>query len=335
LANDLPASRRENRTRLFTGPFFQEFWLLKFQQTLAAAISFSGVGLHTGTSVDLKVVPAPPNTGLVFERVDLDNFRIEANIKNVARVAYATTLMKRGVLLSTVEHLLSSLYILGVDNAIIEINNLEVPILDGSALEFITKIQQVGLKAQPAKRKYLVIQKRLYLKDHDKTISILPAESFQISYSIDFKHPLIGKQSFDFEASPETFAKEIAPARTFGFFHEVEVLRKNGLVRGGSLQNAIVLTEDGILNDILRFKDEFVRHKILDSIGDFSLIGRPLIGRIIAHKAGHAMHTHLVSKILSDRSLWRLESDLGSKRSKAGNNYSYRLPRTVNSSRPV
>ena len=280
-------------------------------------------------------MPAPPDTGLVFQRVDLDNFRIEANIKNVARVAYATTLMKQGVLLSTVEHLLSSLYIFGIDNAFIEINNLEVPILDGSALEFVTKIQQVGLKTQRAKRKFLVIQKALHLKDRDKTISILPAKSFQISYTIDFRHPLIGRQSFEFEASADTFAKEIAPARTFGFFHEVEELRKNGLVRGGSLENAVVLTEHGILNAILRFKDEFVRHKILDSIGDLSLIGRPLIGRIVAHKAGHAMHTHLVSKILSDRSLWRLESDLDWKPNKAANDYSYALPRTVNSTGPV
>ncbi|PYV87608.1 MAG: UDP-3-O-[3-hydroxymyristoyl] N-acetylglucosamine deacetylase [Acidobacteria bacterium] len=308
---------------------------MKFQQTLGAPISFSGVGLHTGASVNLKVVPAPPDTGLVFQRVDLDNFRIEANIKNVARVAYATTLMKQGVLLSTVEHLLSSLYIFGIDNAFIEINNLEVPILDGSALDFVTKIQQVGLKTQRAKRKFLVIQKALHLKDRDKTISILPAKSFQISYTIDFRHPLIGRQSFEFEASADTFAKEIAPARTFGFFHEVEELRKNGLVRGGSLENAVVLTEDGILNAILRFKDEFVRHKILDSIGDLSLIGRPLIGRIVAHKAGHAMHTHLVSKILSDRSLWRLESDLDWKPNKAANDYSYALPRTVNSTGPV
>ena len=308
---------------------------MKFQQTLGAPISFSGVGLHTGASVNLKVVPAPPDTGLVFQRVDLDNFRIEANIKNVARVAYATTLMKQGVLLSTVEHLLSSLYIFGIDHAFIEINNLEVPILDGSALDFVTKIQQVGLKTQRAKRKFLVIQKALHLKDRDKTISILPAKSFQISYTIDFRHPLIGRQSFEFEASADTFAKEIAPARTFGFFHEVEELRKNGLVRGGSLENAVVLTEDGILNAILRFKDEFVRHKILDSIGDLSLIGRPLIGRIVAHKAGHAMHTHLVSKILSDRSLWRLESDLDWKPNKAANDYSYALPRTVNSTGPV
>ena len=170
--------------------------------------------------------------------------------------------MKQGVLISTIEHLLSSLYIFGVDNAIIELDNLEVPILDGSALEFVSEIQRVGLKEQSAPRTYLVIRKELHLEERGKTISIYPAPSFQISYSIDFPHPMIGKQTYEFDASPETFARDIAPARTFGFLHEVEELKKNGLVRGGSMDNAIVLTKTGILNDILRFKDEFVRHKI-------------------------------------------------------------------------
>jgi UDP-3-O-[3-hydroxymyristoyl] N-acetylglucosamine deacetylase len=289
---------------------------LEFQQTLSSPISFSGVGLHTGAPVNLTVLPAPEGTGLVFRRVDLDNFCIEANVKNVARVSYATTLMKQGVLISTVEHLLSSLYIYGVDNALIEMDNLEVPILDGSALEFVSQIQQVGLKRQKAKRNYLVIQKPLHLQERNKTISIFPADGFQISYTIEFNHPLIKRQSFEFLASADSFTKEIAPARTFGFYHEVEELRKNGLVRGGSLENAIVLTEHGILNDILRFKDEFVRHKILDNIGDLALIGRPFIGRIVADKAGHAMHTHLVSRILSDRSLWKLETYAGLRRAK-------------------
>ncbi len=208
--------------------------------------------------------------------------------------------MKQGVLISTVEHLLSSLYIFGIDNAVVELDNLEVPILDGSALEFVSEIQRVGLKQQAASRTYLVIRKELHLAERGKTISIYPAESFQICYSIDFDHPMIGKQTFEFDASPENFAREIAPARTFGFLHEVEELRKNGLVRGGSMDNAIVLTKTGILNDILRFKDEFVRHKILDNIGDLSLIGCPFIGRIVASKAGHALHTLLVSRILGD-----------------------------------
>ena len=275
------------------------------QQTLASPIVFSGVGLHTGASVTLKVLPAPQDTGIVFQRIDLDNFQIEATIKNVAHVSYATTLLKQGVLISTVEHLLSSLYIFGVDNAVIELDNLEVPILDGSALEFVKEIRRVGLKAQKHSRKYLVIEKPIHLKERGKTISVYPANNFQISYSIDFEHPLIGKQTFEFEATPQKFAAEIAPARTFGFLHEVEELRKNGLVRGGSLENAIVLTKTGILNDILRFKDEFVRHKILDNIGDLSLIGYPIVGRIVAEKAGHALHTKLVSRILNEPKLYK------------------------------
>jgi UDP-3-O-[3-hydroxymyristoyl] N-acetylglucosamine deacetylase len=273
---------------------------------LAAPIAFTGVGLHTGAPVNLRVLPAPTNTGIVFQRVDLDDFRIEAVAKNVAHVAYATTLMKQGVLISTVEHLLSSLYIFGIDNALVELDNLEVPILDGSALEFVREIQRVGIDKQPARRTYLVIRKELHLEERGKTISIFPSDSFHISYSIDFSHPLIQKQTFEFEASPSCFAREIAPARTFGFLHEVEELRKNGLVRGGSLDNAIVLTKTGILNDILRFRDEFVRHKILDNIGDLSLIGRPFIGRLVASKAGHALHTLLVTRILNDPSNFEL-----------------------------
>ena len=273
---------------------------LHFQQTVAAELGFNGVGLHSGAPVNLKILPAPEDTGVIFKRVDLDNFAIGAVARNVAHVAYATTLMKQGVLISTVEHLLSSLYMLGVDNAVIEIDNLEVPILDGSALQFVEEISRVGLVEQQEPRKYLVVRKEIHLEERGKTISVYPAVSLQISYSIDFKHPLIQKQTFEFEASRDSFADEIAPARTFGFLHEVEELRKNGLVRGGSLDNAIVLSKDGILNDTLRFPDEFVRHKILDNIGDLSLIGFPFVGRIVASKAGHALHTLLVSRILAD-----------------------------------
>ena len=277
---------------------------MESQHTLAAPIEFSGLGLHTGESVQVRVAPAPPETGLVFRRVDLDGFEIEAVVQNVARVAYATTLMKQGVLISTVEHLLSSLYIFGVDNAVIEIDNLEVPILDGSALEFVEKIAGTGLEQQSARRRYLRVEKPLEVRDRDRTIAVYPADRFQISYSIDFDHPMIGRQKFDFEASPEVFSREVAPARTFGFYREVEQLKEKGLVRGGSLDNAIVLTDQGILNDILRFEDEFVRHKVLDGIGDLALIGRPLLARVVAHKAGHALHTHLVTRILSDPSCY-------------------------------
>ena len=273
---------------------------MESQQTLAGPIEFSGPGLHTGESVRVRVVPAPPDTGLRFRRVDLDDFEIEAVVQNVARVAYATTLMKQGVLISTVEHLLSSLYIFGVDNALIEIDNLEVPILDGSALEFVEAIARTGLQQQSSLRRYLRVEKSQEIQDRDRSIAVYPSDRLQISYTIDFDHPMIGRQSFDFEASPEVFSREVAPARTFGFYREVEDLRKKGLVRGGSLDNAIVLTDQGILNDILRFEDEFVRHKVLD----LALIGKPLLARVVAHKAGHALHTHLVTRILSDPSCY-------------------------------
>jgi UDP-3-O-[3-hydroxymyristoyl] N-acetylglucosamine deacetylase len=304
-SNGSSASAPPHKRALLSRLFLQEA-NLEYQHTIAAPISFSGVGLHSGALVNLSVLPAPSDTGVVFERIDLDNFRIPATVKNVAHVAYATTLMKRGVLISTIEHLLSSLYSFGIDNAVVEIDNLEVPILDGSALEFVDAIRKAGLRQQSARRTFLVVRRELHLEERGKTISVYPADSLQISYSIDFSHPMIGRQAFQFEASVENFANDIAPARTFGFLHEVEELKKNGLVRGGSLDNAIVLTQSGILNDVLRFKDEFVRHKILDSIGDLSLVGRPLVGRIVANKAGHALHTLLVSRILSDPSNFEL-----------------------------
>ena len=276
------------------------------QKTVAAPLSFSGIGLHTGTHAHLRITPAPPDTGIVFLRTDLDNFRIEACFKNVAKVSYATTLMKQGVWISTVEHLLSPLYALGIDNVFIEIDNLEVPILDGSSLPFVEKILAAGIKKQARRRRYLAIRKAVHIRHHEKHISIRPADHFQVQYSIDFPHPLIHKQSRGFEPAAENFAREISPARTFGFIQEVEELRKNGLIRGGSLENALVLTPDGLLNGPLRFSDEFVRHKILDCLGDVSLIGYPILGRIVASRTGHAMHTELVAKIIADKASWKL-----------------------------
>jgi UDP-3-O-[3-hydroxymyristoyl] N-acetylglucosamine deacetylase len=291
---------------------------LDLQQTLSSSISFSGVGLHTGAFANLVVHPAPANTGIVFRRTDLDNFIIEATIKNVAKVAYATTLMKQGVMISTVEHLLSPLYALGIDNAYVDIDNLEVPILDGSAAPFLAKILDAGITRQNERRSALVIKKPIHIKQRDKSISILPAAQLSISYSIDFTHPLIGKQSMEFIPSRDSYTREIASARTFGFQHEVVELRKNGLVRGGSLENAVVLTPTGLLNGPLRFADEFIRHKILDCLGDISLIGHPICGKIVANRAGHAVHAELVGRIASDRSAWKLASDQEATASAAG-----------------
>ncbi len=276
--------------------------VLDYQQTIASPVSLSGVGLHTGVAVRVQLTPAAANTGLLFKRTDLEGFAIEAHAKNVARVSYATSLMKKGVLISTTEHLLSALAASKIDNVYIEVDNLELPILDGSALPFVQLIAQAGLRRQRARRTYAKVLKPVEVKDDGKRISVYPSEVFRITYHIAFDHPLIGDQSLDFTPDQGDYEAEIAPARTFGFIEEVEMLRKNGLVRGGSLENAVVLTCDGLLNpEGLRFPDEFCRHKILDIIGDLALIGHPLVGHVVAERAGHAMHIALVSRLLREK----------------------------------
>lgn len=279
------------------------------ERTLAAPVEFSGIGLHTGEPVQMRVLPAPPGKGIVFRRVDLDNFEMRADVTSVSRVAYATTLMKTGVWISTVEHLLSALYGMSVDNAYVEIDNLEVPILDGSARPYTDALAQVGLLEQPRSRKCIRITRPFVIDDNGKYLGIFPADGFFAKYSVDFKHPLIGRQEFEVDCSGNQYATSIAPARTFGFYNEVEMLQASGLVRGGSLENAIVLTETGMLNDVpLRYPDEFVRHKILDLLGDFALIGRPVLGRLVANKAGHALHTRFVGELLKRRECWVMAS---------------------------
>jgi UDP-3-O-[3-hydroxymyristoyl] N-acetylglucosamine deacetylase len=275
------------------------------EQTLGGPIEFSGVGLHTGENATLRILPAPAATGIVFRRIDLDNFELRADVASVARVAYATTLMSRGVWISTVEHLLSALYGSHIDNAVIELDNFEVPILDGSALPYTEAIRRVGAARQKRRRQYIRIIKDFVLKDGEKTLGIYPSETFSIQYDINFPHPLIGKQSLEVALIGTNYADLIAPARTFGFYQEIEKLQSNGLIRGGSLENAIVLTETGMLNDTrLRFADEFVRHKILDLLGDFALIGPPVLGRLVANRAGHALHTRFVAELLESTSHW-------------------------------
>ena len=273
------------------------------QTTLKKPVKISGVGLHTGCQVSITLRPAPEDTGVIFRRVDLQNFQIEALRKRVSRVVLATTLMKKGVMLSTVEHILSALYGLELDNVYIDIDSLEVPIMDGSALPFVEMVSQAGIQKQDKERIFLKIQKPIRLKNREKFISIEPASSFQISYEIDFTHPKIGHQVLNMELTPEIYRRDIAYARTFGFYAEVEDLRKKGLIRGGSFDNAVVLSETEIMNGELRSPDEFVRHKILDLIGDISLCGYPLIGHIRAHKAGHALHTSLATTLVRDPSL--------------------------------
>jgi len=254
--------------------------------------------------VNLRILPAPAGSGIVFCRTDLDGFKIEASGRNVARVSYATSLMKKGVLISTTEHLLSAFIGVGIDNAIVELDNLELPILDGSARPFVEMIQKAGIRRQRKSRTYLRVVREVELREGDKFIAVYPANSYSVSYAINFPHPQIGKQTFCVRLTNGSYLKEIAPARTFGFLHEADAMRQQGLIRGASTENAIVLTRDEVLNPPLRFADEFVRHKVLDLIGDLALIGKQILGSVVADRAGHAMHTALVSRLLRDLSYW-------------------------------
>jgi len=267
-------------------------------------VECAGVGLHSGAPVRLKILPAAAGSGIVFHRVDLDDFEVEAVSRNVARVSYATSLMKKGVLISTTEHLLSAFIGTGIDNAIVELDNLELPILDGSAQPFVELIQQVGIRKQRRPRSYLRIRHALEMREGDKFIAVYPADTYSVSYTINFPHPLIGKETFSVELSNGSYLREIASARTFGSRQDEKTLRNMGLIRGASRENCVVLTRDGIENPPLRFADEFVRHKVLDLIGDLALLGKQILGNVVADRAGHAMHTALVSRLLRDHTLW-------------------------------
>lgn len=277
---------------------------MRFETTIGRPVEISGTGLHSGVSVSLRILPAPAATGIVFERVDLDNFRVPALWEHVARVSYATSLMRHGVLISTTEHLLSVLYSLGVDNAIIQLDNLEVPIADGSGAPFVRLIRQAGVRTLRRKRRYLRILREVSVEASGKRITILPADRFLLNCHIYFDHPLVGQQSFGMEVTPQRYAEEIAPARTFGFAWELDQMRNMGLIRGASLENAVCFERAAVMNPGgLRFPDEPCRHKILDLVGDLALIGKPLLGHVIAERAGHAMHAALVSQIMSDPTL--------------------------------
>ena len=280
---------------------------MRFETTVQRTVQVSGVGLHSGVPVTIRIRPAPAATGVVFLRTDLNNFAIPASWRHVARVSYATSLMRQGVLISTTEHLLSTLYSLGIDNAFVEIDNLEVPILDGSGLPFVELIREAGLKHFRRKRRYLRIRRPISVEDKGKRISILPAESFRLTCEVRFEHPLVGSQMLELEVTPDVYAERIAPARTFGFEYELEQMRDMGLIRGASLDNAICFDRDSVLNPGgLRFPDECCRHKALDLIGDLALIGKPLLGHVIAERAGHAMHAALVARIMSDPTVYEI-----------------------------
>src|SRR5690242_15248355 len=276
------------------------------QTTIARESCVEGVGLHTGVHGFVRLVPAPAETGIVFRRVDLDNFHIEAQGHNVARVSYATSLMKQGVLLSTTEHLLAAIYSCGIDNIFIDIDSIEIPILDGSAEPFMQMLERSGVRKLRRKRRFLKVLKPVEVIEGDRRIGIYPADEFRVRCYVDFPHPLVGQQQVETVVGPETFRQVLSRARTFCFERDIVPLRSMGLIRGGSLENAIVLTDDGVMNGPLRFPDEFGRHKALDLIGDLALAGLPLLAHVEAHKAGHALHTQLVSRLLADPSLWTI-----------------------------
>jgi len=282
-------------------------------------VECSGIGLHSGAPVRLRILPARAGSGIVFRRTDLDGFEVEAVGRNVARVSYATSLMKKGVLISTTEHVLSAFIGLGIDNAVVELDNLELPILDGSATPFIELIRAAGIREQRRPRTYLRIRRELEMREGDKFIAVYPSNTYSVAYTINFPHPLIGKETFSVDLSDGNYVKEIARARTFGFLHQAKAMRQQGLIRGASTENALVLTANGLMNPPLRYPDEFVRHKVLDLIGDLSLLGRQILGSVVADRAGHAMHTALVSRLLRDRSMWEETTEAEEARANAEN----------------
>jgi UDP-3-O-[3-hydroxymyristoyl] N-acetylglucosamine deacetylase len=276
------------------------------QRTLRRAISCAGIGLHSGNKVTLSLKPAAANTGIRFRRSDLGGLEVPATIAHVGGINYATGLMRDAVRVDTVEHLLAALVSLGVDNVVVELNSPEVPIMDGSAAPFIYLIQEAGLKGLARPRTHLKVLRPMSLLRGDKRIALYPSDHFKVTYSIAFDHPLLRHQSRTLRITEESFVEEIAPARTFTFLNEVEMLRQQGLAQGGSLDNAVVIGDTGILNNALRFDDEFVRHKILDVIGDMALVGYPIIGHLVAHRGGHALHTAFAAQVLQESDAWTL-----------------------------
>jgi UDP-3-O-[3-hydroxymyristoyl] N-acetylglucosamine deacetylase len=279
---------------------------LRFEATVRRPVEASGVGLHSGVAVKIRLVPAPVATGIVFVRTDLDNFQVPAIWHHVARVSYATSLMRHGVLISTTEHLLSTLYSMGIDNVYVEIDNLEVPILDGSGLPFVRLIEEAGIHQFRRRRRYLRIRRPITVEDGSKRISILPADSFRLTCDTHYPDP-VGHQSIEMDVTPQNYAQRLAFARTFGWESDLNAMRNMGLIRGASLENAVCFTQAGVVNpEGLRAPDECCRHKALDLIGDLALLGRPLLGHVIAERAGHAMHAALVARIMSDPSLYEI-----------------------------
>jgi UDP-3-O-[3-hydroxymyristoyl] N-acetylglucosamine deacetylase len=278
---------------------------MAYRRTLRREVACTGIGLHSGRPVRLRLLPAPAEHGIRFARTDV-GVEIPATLGHIGGQDHATTLCRDGVSVATVEHLLAALHGLGVDDARVEVNGPEVPVLDGSAAPFVILLHEAGLRPLAVPRMHLRVREAVEVVHGAKRARLVPAEHFEISYAIGFDHPLLRHQALSLRVTPRTFTEALAPARTFGFLREVEMLRKGGLALGGSLENAVVIGETGVLNNKLRFEDEFVRHKMLDAVGDLALLGYPLLGRLEAEKAGHALHAAVARKLLATPGAWEL-----------------------------
>lgn len=278
------------------------------QRTLKEEISCLGIGLHSGRQVKLNMKPAPPNTGIIFERVDVTpGRRVRASFDNVVQTNMATTIGFNGYSVATVEHIMAAFFGMGIDNVLVQVDGGEIPIMDGSSAPFVFLIKNAGISMQNDYKKFFFVKKPVKIKDGDRRVYLYPSNELKISYKIDFNHPLIKTQFYEMSFSQDAFVKDISKARTFGFLKDVKVLRNNGLAKGGSLDNAIVVDDFKILNDGgLRYKDEFVRHKILDFIGDLAILGHLVIGHFVVEKSGHALNQQLLKKFMGRKSYWEV-----------------------------
>lgn len=281
---------------------------MEFQKTLAGPVECEGVGLHSGAPARLRLVPADPGTGLVFARTDLGGVTVPASWKLLNGTSLSTTLSRGGIAVATVEHVLSALHGLGIDNARIDVDGPEIPIMDGSAAPFVALIHQTGVRTLDQPRRFLTLNRPIRVREGEKEILAIPSNELQATYAIDFPHPAIGYQAVEERIDEATYASSIAPARTFCLLRDVEAMRRAGLVRGGSLENAVVVGDEGVLNGALRLPDEFVRHKVLDLIGDLTLVGAPIRAHVLAFKSGHRLHAALVRRIMESPSAWSIRT---------------------------
>jgi UDP-3-O-[3-hydroxymyristoyl] N-acetylglucosamine deacetylase len=283
------------------------------QRTLREEVECRSTGLHSGRKVGMKIRPADVDEGIVFMRTDMPGCPpIKADVRNVCDTTLATTIGNNGSAISTIEHLMSAFSGMGIDNAIVEVDAPELPIMDGSALPFVRMLKTVGTRIQGKCKKLLVIRDKIAVEDNEGSAMLLPASEFKITYTIDFNHPAIGQQTYHMTFSDANYEKEICAARTFGFLRDVEYLQARGLALGGSLKNAVVLDDKAIINkEGLRFPNEFVKHKVLDAIGDLSLLGMPIIGHFVAHKSGHRLNNRLLQEVLTRPESWSIVHQYG------------------------